>query len=109
MNLFKKMFGKKEKEKFDMQPIVELMDKAINDLNKLSTNNETNVRKSQEKRVLAYLKDGYTITQLEALQMFGCMRLSDRIFTLRNKGYNIKTKMVVTNTGKKVGQYKLLK
>lgn len=105
MNLFKKMFGNKKENDVAAQ----LAEITIDPSNQYSANNEANVRKSQEKRVLAYLKDGYTITQLEALQMFGCMRLSDRIFTLRNKGYNITTKMVVTNTGKKVGQYKLLK
>ncbi len=105
MNLFQRLFGNTKENDIEAQ----LAEITIDPLNQYSTNNEANVRKSQEKRVLAYLKDGYTITQLEALQMFGCMRLSDRIFTLRNKGYNITTKMVVTDTGKKVGQYKLLK
>lgn len=48
--------------------------------------------------VLEYLKTFGSITQLEALQAFGCMRLSGRIADLRADGYNISTEI---NKGKK--------
>lgn len=49
---------------------------------------------SQEKKVLKHLQEGKTITHLECERLFNCTRLSDRIFCLRNKGYNIKTTRV---------------
>lgn len=44
---------------------------------------------SQEMMVLNHLKSYKTITSLEAIQEYGITRLSDRIYTLRNKGYTI--------------------
>lgn len=50
---------------------------------------------SQEQRVLKYLKEHKTgITQLEAYLHLGIMRLSARIFELKDKGYNIEREMV---------------
>jgi len=64
------------------------------------------VYQSQEKRILHYLQQGFNISAMEALQMFGCFRLSDRIFRLRNKGFNIEMTMVQRGN-KKWGEYKL--
>lgn len=44
---------------------------------------------SQEQAILDYLKTGKSITQLDALKMFGCFRLGARIWDLRKKGYRI--------------------
>lgn len=44
---------------------------------------------SQSQKILAWLQSGKTITQLDALRMFSCMRLASRISDLRNAGYNI--------------------
>ena len=44
---------------------------------------------SQNKLILEYLEIGNKITPLEALNNFGCFRLSSRIFDLRQKGHNI--------------------
>ena len=49
---------------------------------------------TQNERVLQYMIDFGSITQLEALQNFGCMRLASRISDLRKKGYHIESKMV---------------
>ena len=54
---------------------------------------------TQNEQILDYLKSGKSITPLEALEKFGCFRLSARIFNLREDGYNIITKNI-TNDGK---------
>ena len=38
---------------------------------------------SQNKRIFAYLMEGHRITSLEALNLFGCMRLASRISDIR--------------------------
>ena len=44
-------------------------------------------RPSQERQILAYLQDHKSITGLEALKLFGCMRLPARISVLEDQGY----------------------
>ena len=48
-------------------------------------------RETHETRLLEYLKENKTITQLDATQKLGNTRLSATVFNLRNKGYNIIT------------------
>lgn len=60
---------------------------------------------SQENRILMALKAGEKITPIDALEKFGCFRLSGRIKGLRNQGYDIITTMIETPTGKHVAQY----
>ena len=72
-------------------------------------NNNDNKRQSltQNNMIAAYLERGFSITSLEALQMFGCMRLASRICDLRDRGYQINTCKVKTETGKWVTEYSL--
>lgn len=51
-------------------------------------------RKSQTKLILAFLKQGKTITPFVALQQFHCMRLSERIRELEAEGVQIERKWV---------------
>lgn len=44
---------------------------------------------SQEMMVLNHLEKYGSITSLDAIKEYGITRLSDRIYTLRNKGYKI--------------------
>ena len=46
---------------------------------------------SQNRQILAHLQKGNTITQMDALRMFGCMRLASRINDLRQMGFHIMT------------------
>lgn len=46
---------------------------------------------TQLKQVLTYLKQGKTISQAEAIDLFNCYRLSAIIQRLRNAGYDIVT------------------
>ena len=70
---------------------------------------------SQNKRILAYLKSGRKLTPLEALYEFGTMRLSARIYDLRDQGEMIESKTIEITSpsvlaGKKhVAQYSLVK
>lgn len=47
---------------------------------------------TQTERVLAYIREFGSITQLEALRDLGVMRLASRVSDLRKQGYNISGK-----------------
>lgn len=50
------------------------------------------MKEKQRAKILEYLKKHGSITQLEALQEIGCMRLATRIWELKNwDGYVIRT------------------
>lgn len=59
---------------------------------------------SQKKAILNWLSEGNTITSLQALNMFGCMRLASRISDLRSSGVPIAREMIEVN-GKRVAKY----
>lgn len=46
---------------------------------------------AQVSMILNHLKQGKSITPIEALNKYGCFRLGARIADLRKEGYNIKT------------------
>jgi hypothetical protein len=54
---------------------------------------------SQLSQIRAHLQKGYTLTPIEALEMFGCFRLGARIDNLRRAGMEIKT--TICRRGKK--------
>ena len=58
---------------------------------------------SQREDIYDFLNDGNTLTPMEALRMFGTMRLGARCFELRNRG--VKSRLVRTPGGKHVAQY----
>ena len=51
-------------------------------------------KRTQEARIFDYLIEGNTLTPLEALEKFGCLRLGARIFDLRKKGINVQMRLV---------------
>ena len=61
---------------------------------------------TQAGRILAYLKRGNSLTPLEALERFGCMRLGARIHELKRRGVNILADIATIN-GKRVARYSL--
>lgn len=64
---------------------------------------------SQTRRILAYLQKGKSVTSLEALDLFGCMRLSARILDIKNQGYEIGDEIVRdVRTGKRYKRYWLV-
>ena len=58
---------------------------------------------TQCERILEYIKEFGSITQLEALRDLGCMRLASRISDLRRQGVAIEVKTEITKNryGKK--------
>jgi len=63
---------------------------------------------TQNKQILHYLKTGKPITPLEALYQFGCLRLSARIFELKENGWPITCDRQDVGDGKVVGHYTLV-
>jgi hypothetical protein len=62
--------------------------------------------KTQNEQIKAYLNKGKAITPIDALNKFGCFRLSARIKNLRDEGLKIVTKYV-TKEGKTFASYTL--
>jgi hypothetical protein len=62
------------------------------------------MRFSQNNRILAYLRQGHSLTPLAALRMFGCFRLAARIYDLRYIGVNVKQRLIRIR-GKRVSVY----
>ena len=54
-----------------------------------------NSKPTQAARVLEYIRTFGSITQLEALNEIGVMRLASRVSELRKQGYHIEGKTVV--------------
>ena len=59
--------------------------------------------KSQNAKILSYLKKGRRLTALQALEKFGCFRLASRIHDLKEHG--IESKFITLQNGKRVKQY----
>ena len=64
------------------------------------------LKESQNALIKGWLLNGYSITPMEALNMFGCFRLSARIANLREEGLAVVTDMVTIND-KRVARYYL--
>lgn len=60
---------------------------------------------SQNKQILAHLKNGGTVTSLEAVSMFNCMRLASRIHDLITDGHPIKKEWVRLHNKKNIVRY----
>lgn len=60
---------------------------------------------TQKKAIRAHLLDGGHITQLEALRLYGCLRLSAVVFDLRANGLQIEMERIHVSPKKRVGDY----
>ena len=61
---------------------------------------------SQNEQIKKFLENGGKITSLEALNQFNCLRLSGRIYDLRERGLEIRKETVIRN-GKRIAEYSL--
>ena len=61
-------------------------------------------KETQRKQILEHLQMFGSITPLEALEQYGCFRLSARIMELRKAGYIIET-ISVKRGGKRFARY----
>lgn len=60
---------------------------------------------SQVQSIANHLREGMSLTPMEALEKFGCFRLAARIKELRELGHLIEMKMIPTPGGARVAQY----
>lgn len=65
--------------------------------------------RTQCNMIADYLQKGYSITSLEALEKFGCLRLASRICDLKERGLNIGKKIITLPNKKRVCEYFLVK
>tara|TARA_R100000808_G_C2155173_1_gene166996 strand:+ start:8005 stop:8220 length:216 start_codon:yes stop_codon:yes gene_type:complete len=64
-----------------------------------------NRRKSQLKKILNHLQKVGYINPLQALNKYGCFRLSAVIYSLREAGHNIITKNMKNKHGNNYARY----
>lgn len=73
----------------------------------MNTNDNTKTSASQNAQIKAWLLKGNTLTSLQALNLFGCMRLASRIHDLQNRGLSIHKEKIQVPSGKYVTQYSI--
>lgn len=73
----------------------------------MNINDNARSSASQCSMIREWLLDGHSITQLDALNLFGCFRLASRIHDLRERGMNITATKIQTPSGKYITQYSL--
>jgi hypothetical protein len=61
---------------------------------------------TQTNLIYDHLKQGKRLTALNALKLFGCLRLASRIHELRNEGFVIQDTFVSVKRGGKVKKFK---
>lgn len=62
---------------------------------------------TQNAQILDFLKQGRSLTSLEALDRFGCFRLGARVYDLKQEGHNITSTRITTESGARVAEYRL--
>lgn len=80
--------------------------RRASNIRKNLSKNETEDAESQCRAILNHLQQGKGITPMDALNLFGCFRLSARIWDLRANGYNIVTRSQIKD-GKRFAKYYL--
>ncbi len=63
------------------------------------------MKETQSHKILQALRQGRTITALDALQNYGCMRLSSRIHDIKRQGFPVIREMITLPNGKRVAAY----
>lgn len=61
---------------------------------------------SQRLSIQRHLAKGRSLTPLEALKRFGCMRLGARMWDLKREGWPVRKCMVRVGNGKRVASYR---
>lgn len=61
---------------------------------------------SQQTEILAWLQAGQSLTPLDALRRFGCLRLGARVWDLKRAGHAIDVELVAEG-GKHFARYRL--
>lgn len=75
---------------------------------KTNINENRKTSYSQKDKILEHMMSGKPITPLEALNLYGSLRLGARIADIRKEGYIVYMEMVKdTKTGKRYAQYSM--
>ena len=65
---------------------------------------------TQAEQILAHLRAGNKLTSLEAIRLFGCMRLAAVVYDLRREGHDISGELIPVEVAggkiKRVSQYR---
>ena len=64
-------------------------------------------KRTQQKAILEYMKQGNVLTPIKALSIAGTMKLATRVGELIRQGYPIVKEWYTTPGGKKVMSYRL--
>lgn len=97
----------------ERRELLEKNEQLQQEINQLKNNKTMNINPNQQSsesqcaQIRAWLESGNTITALEALNLFGCMRLPSRIHDLKRQGCNIISKTIILTNGKRVSQYSI--
>lgn len=97
----------------ERRELLEKNEQLQQEINQLKNNKTMNINPNQQSsesqcaQIRAWLESGNTITALEALNLFGCMRLPSRIHDLKRRGCNIISKTIILTNGKRVSQYSI--
>jgi len=62
---------------------------------------------TQTEQILNHMKRGRTVSALNALNLFGCLRLAARIHELKSRGHDIKRDSVQVSRGRRIAVYYL--
>jgi Holliday junction resolvasome RuvABC ATP-dependent DNA helicase subunit len=69
------------------------------------------MKKTQRQKIKEHLLKGRSLTQIQALNLFGCFRLASRIHDIRNEiadkkePYLLHSDMITLKNGKRVAKY----
>ena len=63
--------------------------------------------RSQCEQILAYLRDGHSLTPKGAEKLCGCARLGARIYDLVQQGHHFDRRLILLKSGKRVMRYTL--
>lgn len=69
--------------------------------------NTDNSTTNQYFQILDWLKSSRTLTPLQALDKFGCLRLGARIYDMKQNGIDVKTEMIKVGKNKRVARYSI--
>lgn len=74
----------------------------------MNVNDNAKSSATQCAQIKEWLMQGKKLTSLDALNLFGCMRLASRIHDLREKGLDVHTEKIKVPSGKYVTQYSII-
>lgn len=85
-----------------------IMNKKTLRVMKTNINDNAKSSATQKDKILEHLMSGKPITPLEALNLYGSLRLGARIADIRKEGYIVYREMVTdAKTGKRYAQYSM--